>query len=252
MSRPNIDSGDVRAREVRTTMYPVFQTLGGNISLDADLPNWLLLDPGGASRTVTLPAEADGLWFTIINAGSAGELITVNNDAAAAIAVIAPNQQITVACLNDTWYFTTGGQAGAGSGLVEIADAATYTVLAYNTGKIHSIPDLTADIVITLPTPAHGLVYEFMYAGAAADAQDWQFDTGSDTNFFQGGLAHLDSDAGTGAAEVVPVRSDGDSNSKLNVLTPDVGTLVKLACDGVNWHLNGVAVSASAPTFADQ
>lgn len=136
--------------------------------------------------------------------------------------------------------------------LVSVPDAATYTVLAANSGKPHVIPDLTADITITLPTPSAGLDFTFLYKGVAADAQDWAIDTGSDTNFYVGGVAHLDADAGAGGDEVVPVAPDGDSNSILNVLVPSVGTWVRVICDGTNWIVTGAVVGATAPTFADQ
>jgi hypothetical protein len=135
---------------------------------------------------------------------------------------------------------------------VNIGDNATYTVLAKNTGKIHVIPNLTADLTISLPSAEDGLDYTFIYAGVAADAQDWIIDTGSDTNYFLGGVAHLDTDAGSAGDEVVPVAGDGDSNSKLSVLVPDVGTSVRAICDGTNWFLSGQVVGATAPTFADQ
>lgn len=137
---------------------------------------------------------------------------------------------------------------------VAIPDAATYTVKSYNSGILHVFPDLTADITVSLPTAADGLVYEFWYGGAAADAQDWLIDTGADANFYIGGLLHIDADAGAGADESIPVFSDGNSNSKLTVLTPASGTVVKMHCDGTNWYVNGtvVSASASAAAFADQ
>ena len=135
---------------------------------------------------------------------------------------------------------------------VAIPDAATYTVLTADSGKVHILPNLTADIVISLPSVENGLVYEFWYGGAAADAQDWQIDTGSDTNFYIGGVVHLDTDAGSAGDEVVAVFADGNSNSKINVLVPNVGTWVKVACNGTNWYLNGQVVGATAPTMADQ
>lgn len=137
---------------------------------------------------------------------------------------------------------------------VVVTDAATYSVKDYNSGIIHIVPNLTADCTITLPTPKAGLVYEFMYGGVAADAQDWIIDTTSNTYFFKGGVLHIDADAGAAADEAVPVYSDGNSNSKLTVLTPDAGTWVKLICDGTNWYVNGqvVSASASAAAFADQ
>lgn len=137
---------------------------------------------------------------------------------------------------------------------VAIPDAATYTVKDYNSGIVHVLPNLTADIAISLPTAKKGLDYEFWYGGAAADAQDWLINTGSDTNYFKGGVLHIDADAGAGADESIPVYSDGNSNSKLTVLTPDAGTRVRVICDGTNWYVNGfvVSASASAAAFADQ
>jgi hypothetical protein len=135
---------------------------------------------------------------------------------------------------------------------IAVPDATPYTVKAYNSGIVHMIPNLTADTTINLPSPKVGLTYEFWYAGAAADAQDWLINTGSNTYFYKGGVVHLDEDAAD--AEAASVYSDGDSNSKLTVLTPAAGTVVKLFCDGTNWYVNGTVVSASssAAAFADQ
>lgn len=130
---------------------------------------------------------------------------------------------------------------------VAIADAATYTVKDYNSGIPHVLPDLTADIVISLPTAASGLNYTFIYGGAAADAQDWQIDTGSNTNFYKGGLLYVDD-----APAADSIAADGNSNSKVNVLTPEPGTQVHIWCDGTNWYIWGTVASANAPTFADQ
>lgn len=132
---------------------------------------------------------------------------------------------------------------------VSIADAATYTVKANNSGITHYLPDLTADIVITLPTPQAGLWFEFAYSGVAADAQDWQLNTGSNTNYFIGGVMHADADGNL----VDPIAPDGNSNSRLNVLVPDVGTRVRVECaNGTLWIVSGYILSATAPTFADQ
>lgn len=136
---------------------------------------------------------------------------------------------------------------------ITVADAATYTVDPDNSGLIHYIPDLTATCTFTLPTPATGLWFEFAYTGAAADAQNWIITSGSDTNYFKGGVIHLDTDSGTGADELVPVRSDGNSNSKLTVVTPDVGTHIRVECaDGTHWNVLGYVASATVPTMADQ
>ena len=137
---------------------------------------------------------------------------------------------------------------GKNEGPINIGDVTAYTVKKGNTGLSHFIPDLTADCVITLPTPALGLEFTFVYSGVAADAQDWQFDSGDDTYYFTGGLLYVDD-----APAADSVAGDGNSNSKCNVLTPEPGTRVTISCvDGTTWCLSGVVASASAPTFADQ
>jgi len=133
---------------------------------------------------------------------------------------------------------------------VVVTDAATYTITAANSGKLHIMPDLTADCVLSLPTAAAGLYYKFISKAVAADAQDWQFDTGSDTNFYLGGITELDTTGNTVVLEV----PDGDSNSIVNILTPTPGSFVEFFCDGTNWIINGIVQSetADAITWADQ
>jgi hypothetical protein len=157
-------------------------------------------------------------------------------------------------------YFDQGGDrlniASGGSilgpGPVKVPDATTYTVLAANNGRTHVVPNLAASCTISLPAAAAGLDYEFVYGGVAADAQNWVLDAGSDTNFYLGGVVHLDTDANSAGDEVVPKAGDGNSNSILTVVTPDVGTRIRLQCDGTNWYLSGFVASATVPTFADQ
>src|SRR6188474_3071194 len=76
---------------------------------------------------------------------------------------------------------------------VVVTDAATYAVLAANTGKLHVCPNFTASCTITLPAAAAGLRYEFWYGGAAADAADWIIVPTA--GFFIGGVVFEDSGA---------------------------------------------------------
>lgn len=132
---------------------------------------------------------------------------------------------------------------------VIVSDAATYTVKAKDSGLVHYIPDLSQDITITLPTPKAGLWFEFAYVGDAADAADWLITTGSNTYYYKGGLTFLDQDGDV----VAPIDGDGNSNSKLTILTPEPGTKIKVECaNGTNWYLSGYVLSATIPTFADQ
>lgn len=142
--------------------------------------------------------------------------------------------------------------ADGNNSYVNIPDAETYSFLAANSGKLHIAPDLTADATWSLPAAADGLRYRIIYGGVAADDHDWLIDTGSNTNFFLGGLVQHDpDDAGDDTLVYYP---DGDSNSKLGVLTPEAGTEIELICDGTNWYVHGRVISATdtAVTFNDQ
>lgn len=132
---------------------------------------------------------------------------------------------------------------------ISISDATTYTVLERNSGLTHYVPDLTSSITITLPAPKAGMWFEFAYSGVAADAQNWVIDTGSDTNYYDGGLLFCDHDTDV----IAPIAGDGNSNSKLTVVTPTVGTRVRVESrNGTLWTLSGYVNSATIPSFADQ
>lgn len=131
---------------------------------------------------------------------------------------------------------------------VTVSDAATYTVDPQNSGLRHYMPDLSQNCTITPPTPKAGLCFEFVYAGAAADASNWVIDTGTNTNYFVGGVSYVDDNPTADA-----IHSDGNSNSKMTVKVPEAGTWVRIECtDDTTWHVCGWVAAAQAPTFADQ
>lgn len=132
---------------------------------------------------------------------------------------------------------------------VNVTNATTYTVLAQNSGLSHYMPDLSATCTITLPSPKAGMWFEFASAAIAADAQNWVINTGSDTNYFVGGLMFCDQDGDA----VAPIAGDGNSNSKLTVVTPEPGTRIRIeSTNGTTWTLSGFVLSATIPSFADQ
>jgi hypothetical protein len=134
---------------------------------------------------------------------------------------------------------------------VAVTDAAT-AILAANSGKPHLVANVSADRIFTLPTAAAGLDFEFIATVIAADGHDWIISTGADANFYLGSIVHVDTDSDAAGDEVVVVSGDGNSNSKLQINVPQGGTRVRVVCDGTNWIVSGFAVSATAPTFADQ
>lgn len=132
---------------------------------------------------------------------------------------------------------------------ISIADATTYSVKSRDSGLVHYFPDFTSTCTATLPSPKAGLWYEFVYSGVAADAQNFVISTGSDTNYFVGGLTFIDHDTDV----VAPVNPDGNSNSKLTLVTPASGTVIRIeSANGTTWIVSGFAASATVPTFADQ
>ena len=147
---------------------------------------------------------------------------------------------------------SSGDYGGVAKGAVFVLDAATYAVSANDSGKVHIMPDLTADCTITLPTEAQGLSYEFWYGGTAADAQDWIIKTTGNSNYMIGGLVGHDTD--NAGDDTAVIDSDNNSNSQLTIYTPIAGTKVELVCDGVVWYVNGHVISATDTflAFADQ
>ena len=81
------------------------ETLAAGKTLVIGDAHYQKLDPGGAGRTVVLPAESvsKGMWYWITNAADAAEALTVNNDAAGAIVSIAQNERALVVCNGTTW-----------------------------------------------------------------------------------------------------------------------------------------------------
>ncbi len=131
---------------------------------------------------------------------------------------------------------------------VSLADADATLTAAANGGRINLVADGTQDNTYTLPAPAAGLHMTFVYAGGAADATGFTLNTGSDTNFFIGGLAFHDVGAGEGSVAF----SDGNSNSKVFVDVPQSAEVHVLGLDATNWQIWGRVTGATVPAFADQ
>lgn len=70
-------------------------------------------DPGGAGRTVTLPAEAPskGAVVFISNEADAAEILTIENDAAATIVTPTQNEAAILWCDGTSWFGLVGASA---------------------------------------------------------------------------------------------------------------------------------------------
>ena len=120
-------------------------------------------------------------------------------------------------------------------------DAATHS------GRTLVVPALAANRTITLPAPVAGAHFKFIYGGAAEEAENLIIITPGNTNFFIGGIIHLDSNA-----DNVSVYSDGNSNSKLTLTDFGLFEINILAKDSTNYYIWGQAEGVDVPAFADQ
>ena len=139
----------------------------------------------------------------------------------------------TVSIDSTTGAVTTAAVSMGVSGIVAtpvaLADGnASLTAATNGGGVINIVPNGTQDNTYTLPAPVAGQSFTFVYGGGAADATDFIINTGSNTNYFIGGVAFHDTD--DGAASVV--FSDGNSNSKLQVNVPAAAQITVIAKDG--------------------
>ena len=120
-------------------------------------------------------------------------------------------------------------------------DAATHS------GRTLVVPALTANRTITLPAPVAGQTYKLIYGGAAEETENLIIVTPGNSNFFLGGIVHMDSDA-----DNVSVYSDGNSNSKLTLTDFGIFEINIVAKDSTNYYIWGYQEGADAPAFADQ
>lgn len=83
----------------------VSETLTGATTVDGTYGNFVKMDPGGASRNVTLPAEEGrkGAWFFFANAADAAENLVIKDDAANTIVTINQNEGAVVWCDGAAW-----------------------------------------------------------------------------------------------------------------------------------------------------
>lgn len=81
------------------------ETLADNKTLAADDARIQVLDPGGAGRDTTLPAEAasTGVDFIVHNSADAAEVLTIKDDGGGTICTPTQNESAHVFCDGTTW-----------------------------------------------------------------------------------------------------------------------------------------------------
>ena len=124
--------------------------------------------------------------------------------------------------------------------------AATVTLTSQESGRAIAVKNKTGDATYTLPAAADGLNYKFMIVEKDG-AYDVEIKSPSNTNFFHGGVTHLDTDNET----IATVVSDNDSNDFLTLTLVEAGSMVEMYCDGTNWFVTGYVASETAPAFGD-
>ena len=140
-----------------------------------------------------------------------------------------------------TEIITMGGAPVALGDENKTLDAATHS------GRALAVPAIGGNRTITLPSPVAGQTYKFFYAGAAEETENLIIITPGNSNFFLGGIVHLDSNA-----DNVSVYSDGNSNSKLTLTDFGLFEINILAKDSTNYYIWGYQEGADVPAFADQ
>ena len=134
-----------------------------------------------------------------------------------------------------------------GDGPVALGDEDKTLDNATHSGRTLVVPALASNRTITLPAPVAGSHFKLIYGGAAEEAENLIIVTPGNTNFFIGGIVHLDSNA-----DNVSVYSDGNSNSQLTLTDFGIFEINILAKDSTNYYIWGYQEGADAPAFADQ
>lgn len=138
-------------------------------------------------------------------------------------------------------------QGGATGPSISVPNA-NATILAADSGKVHTIANVSADRTFTLPAVAVGLNYKFVAEVGAADGHDWIFVAAATADLFKGGVLAIDTDAAPAVASAVVADQVDDDQLQVNL--PQGGTAIEMYCDGTYWIVSGVVLSTAVPVFS--
>ena len=146
-------------------------TMTGNATWVATTGNFQILDPGGADRTVTLPAEetSNGLWFQVYNSADADEVISINNDAASLRVALGRGDSALLVCDGLGWGVAQLTRASHVADLGELAS--NLTLDAYGP-KILRIDAGGSARDVTLPAEALSTGVTFTIYNISSGAED--------------------------------------------------------------------------------
>ena len=188
------------------------------------------------------PSEASGTDSILVSASIWAEAMDTFSASVNTTDIVFALGESEVAA--EKYRITSTGGAQGGS-IIDIGDVTTYTVLAKNSGIIHTWPDLGSACTVTLPAADAGLVYEFWYTGIATDAVNLiVVPVGGE--FFRGGVLF----ANTSAAATTAVYGDGTTDNTITIVNPAGGTWFKLMSNGTDWYVTGQVVSGTICTIA--
>jgi len=90
------------------------ETLAGAKTIALTEAQYQRLNPDGANRNVTLPAEEHnvGLWYCILNTATTAFNLVVKNDAAATIATVNKGEWVLVGCDGSAWVVLASTDVG--------------------------------------------------------------------------------------------------------------------------------------------
>ena len=134
---------------------------------------------------------------------------------------------------------------------VSLADSAVTLTEAAHAGRLLIGNDLTADRIMTLPTPVAGMHFRFVgpnIASGAEDGHDLIIAAGTGNSiYFQGQVTFLDIDGNA----ISVVGSDGNSNENLQINVPGHYDVECVGVSATVWRVTGFVASDTAPAFSD-
>jgi hypothetical protein len=134
---------------------------------------------------------------------------------------------------------------------VALTDAALTCTEETHAGRYLIGFNLTADRIITLPTPVAGMEFRFVGPAVmtAADGHDLQIRCASTDGSvrFDGQLTFLDTDGNANSV----VWPDVNSNDFLYIRVPGHYDVTIVGRSATLWHVTGFVSSITAPAFAD-
>jgi len=146
---------------------------------------------------------------------------------------------------------TIGEMNNALNAPVSLADSAVTLSEATHAGRLLIGNDLTADRIMTLPTPIAGMHFRFVgpnIASGAEDGHDLIIAAGTGNSiYFQGQVTFLDIDGNA----ISVVGSDGNSNENLQINVPGHYDVECVGVSSTVWRVTGFVASDTAPAFSD-